>query len=333
MGGKSLVYTTTRRYLASEYHAFSKLVVSQLQPIFPSARITRLAAYSSKPDFGDLDLIIDDTSDRDTLLAHAEQLGITEVVQNGPVWSLGWGDFQVDLIFVPPVSFDFARHYFAFNDLGNLIGIVARRLAFKLGQHGLLYPFAEGDEFVEDIVVTRDFDQALHFLGYSSETYHRGFSSLSDIFCYATSSPFFSSEAYLPANRRNRDRVRDNKRPTYTAFLDHLSKRSPKEAPAIVPADHLQRAVETFPDFALRLSDARGKRNDQLQRRRLKQQAKKSLNGKVVSDITGLSGPDLGHFIATLRSERDDIEHWVAHQSPETVRDWIQSTWDRQKRR
>src|SRR5699024_5199762 len=106
----------------------------------PFRRYHVVPAYRSKPDFGDVDIVVasdglpDDWQER---LIRA--LGSRAHVSNGPVFSLEYDRFQVNILLQSESNFDFASRYFAWNNLGNLIGRIAHHLGFKFGHDGLWY--------------------------------------------------------------------------------------------------------------------------------------------------------------------------------------------------
>lgn len=313
MGGRALSNTETRRYSAAEYHAFAEKAVAALREILPDLRIEAVKAYRNKPDFGDLDIVVERSNAKERLEPHLEALGVTEVFRNGPVWSLGWGDFQVDLIFQSSEEFEFATCYFAYNDLGNLMGRTAHSMGFKLGHNGLRYVFREGNHKIAELVLTYDFDKALRFLGYTPVEYARGFDTLEEIFAFAASTMYYDPEPFLLENRSHRARVRDAKRPTYTAFLAYAQQHANEAGflGSLTQEDHLRRARQLFPDFAmaLHLQERQHARNKRV---------KALFNGQMVSEATGLEGKMLGAFIQQLR--KDDATHGG------DLNDWILST-------
>ncbi|KAJ1562551.1 hypothetical protein HK405_010747 [Cladochytrium tenue] len=173
--------------------------------------------------------------------------------------------FQVDLIAVRPAAFDFTLAYYAFNDLGAIIGAVARRLGFKLSSDGLHFVVGRADHNTaadikadrgtnsfddglgdipdghalsdlpglqqEDVLVSRDWDACLDFLGYDPTVFRRAFTAATandfhdssktvgsdagcdddnsgsanafrnpeDLFRFAVSSIYFSPSLFLPA--------------------------------------------------------------------------------------------------------------------------------------
>ena len=77
--------------------------------------------------------------------------------------------FQVDLIRVDCRHMESAFSYFAFNDLGNLLGRIFHRAGFKLGHKGMCYVVREeGNQSnaIKEIEVTTSWKEALEFAGY-----------------------------------------------------------------------------------------------------------------------------------------------------------------------
>lgn len=325
MGGNALSETRTRRYSADEYFALKDDVVSALKSILPDARIEDVKAYRQKPDFGDLDVVVENLDAKNRLEPALRKMGISEIVKNGPVWSLGWNDFQVDLLFQASEDYDFACKYFAFNDLGNLIGRTARRFDLKFGHDGLWYMFRDGNYKIADINLTKDFYTALEFLGYSADRYRKGFDSLPDIFHYVTTSIYYDHSAFLLENRTHKARVRDAKRPSYRAFLEYAREKQSNGPVSTLSKDEaMARAREWFPEFARQL-DAETRKHEKNVR------AKKRFNGQIVSDITGLQGKQLGSFMAYLRSclpeDKERRNEWILMTSDDVLRPWIMARY------
>lgn len=326
MGGNALQNTRTRRYCADEYFELKDKVIEAIRPLFPVARIEYVKAFRDKSDFGDLDILVEDLYSGERSEEELEdallQLGVSEVVINDSVWSLGWDDFQVDLLFQPSIHYDFASHYFAYNDLGNLIGRIARRFDLRFGHDGLWYMLLDGDYKIADINLTRDFSTAIEFLGYSYERYSKGFDTLEEIFQFVTTSPYYNHEVFLLQNRNHKARTRDAKRSSYRAFLEYASKHdSQQNIEPISKEEALTLARNFFPDFSTKIDQAWNDHNTWLE-------AKKKLNGKVISEITGLSGIPLGLFIDSLNSSfsekpLESLDQWVVKSDMETIREKI----------
>ena len=330
MGGNALKDVGVARLPAHLYTRLAGQVVARLTDgnLFPGMRACVIPAIRAKSDFGDLDVLVTHQEPRwgfdearQAVLATAFQP--TRLVPNGPVLSFdvavpddpetpdpGYAGarFQVDLIRVDPEVFLFAFGYFSYNDLGNLLGRVARLHGFKLGHDGLFRPLrAPGNEwhFVRDILVTRNWSRALQFLGYDPARWERGFDTMEEMFTFVTDSRAFHPTAFPLEHRSHRARVRDRKRPTYTAFLQHLTDRGLVPAAeirenrlAMMRKMGLARALDQFgfEDFARDWQQAHRDLRDALRFRQ-------RFNGDAVRRMTGLDGAALGQHMRALRAQ------------------------------
>lgn len=320
MGGNALKKTVTRRYLAEEYYVLVEQALSELQAKAPGAEMDDVKAYREKASFGDLDVVVKNVEGTKQQFAQAlVELGVTEVVKNGNVWSCGWGDFQLDLLFQQPKDYEFALRYFAWNDLGNLLGRTAHKAGFKFGHNGLKVVLRDGDYVVKELLVTSDFGQALQFLGFDPSRYEEGFDTLEEVFQYASSTPFFAVDAFLLENRSYKARVRDAKRPTYNAFLAWAEK---LDFPAPVKrekSEWLREACLEFPEFAVELDAVK-------QSHAKSKEAKLKFNGGMVSQLTGLTEKQLGELMKHLRKDAESkggLVDFVLAQSPSDLERWV----------
>lgn len=280
---------------------------------FVGARVETIRAYRQKPDFGDLDLLVEaealfalskDPEDRwEAARRWAVNMGATDFAQSGsgPL-SFGYplpegASFQVDLIAVPAAEFDSHRDYFAWNDLGNLMGAVAHKMGMKFGHKGLLYPLREGTHLVEEILVTNDTHKALEFMGYNPKRWAQGFDTMEDMFQFASSTPYFSPEMFALKNLNNKNRTRNRKRKTFMTFLSWLDDGNWTGTPYVFPEDRsvwVPSVRQAFPEFGRRLDDCIERvTNDRAIRERF--------NGRVLATWTGLEGQELGAALAKIR--------------------------------
>ncbi|MEJ7807070.1 MAG: hypothetical protein WKG03_14245 [Telluria sp.] len=317
MGGNAL-QTGSVRLGAARYHAVESMLLGLLQQRFPARRIEAIIAYADKPDFGDLDLLVEGGEGYDAALM-AAALGATEVVGNGAVTSIGVqldeGVFQVDLIAIPAPSFDFAAGYFGYNDFGNLVGRIAHQFGAKFGHLGLLYPLrdpANHSHLIDAVCITADFATALALLGYDAPRYAamraaRQFRTLDDMFRYVVSTPYASPAMYLLDQRSHKARIRDAKRATYNAFLTWLAQQPPGMVPAYPwgeegtalreeqQAHFLHTALAQLPAFRERYDKA-------LATAARARQLKRTFNGALVAGVTGLTGKELGLCMQRVRA-------------------------------
>jgi hypothetical protein len=331
MGGNALKNTQTRRLSKAEFEAVSAAVADTLARAFPAGRVASIPAYRAKADFGDLDILLSTEGmaaggggERLRRLA-TDTFNATELFKNGSVLSFDYRSkpdqaepgFQVDVITSPEIEFDFSLAYFSFNDLGNLIGRTAHKQGASFGHDGLWYYFRDGDYSFREILLTRDHDLALRFLGYDPSRFHRGFEDLEEIFQYVAGSEFFNRDIFLLANRNNQSRVRDRKRKTYTEFLQWCEAR-PNLPAYTYPEDKaswLPRLFRWFPAFE---DDYRAAQRDLA----ILRQVKTRFNGEIVAKLTGLHGKELGGLMKQIRNGFDSSEalhQFVLANTPEVI--------------
>lgn len=351
MGGNALTVfdgVKLKRYTAPEYTALVTDVKAKMAVAFPGARMEDIKTYRKKDSFGDLDLLIElpDMSDASQFRVHAAVRELFRPVvvlhqNNSNCITFSHKAFQIDVIMVPTDEYEFSSVYLAYNDLGNLIGRVAGGMGFKFGHDGLWYQFYETDangklditRMAEQVLVSRDVDRVLQFLGYDPVRYREGFDTIADIYDFVVGGEFFTRELYLLENRNRKARDRDAKRKTYMGFLDHIGRDN--SAPRITksyafPADHrawLPRAFSFFPEFE---TDYARVGREAVEHKI----AKAKFNGRVAQAATGLDDEALGAFMGWLRAiwVRDPdakraFQAWLVEEATtrEMVADWIRN--------
>ena len=306
MGGNAIKTVPIRRYQAEEYFALENEVRKKFQDHFHTNAYPILA-YRNKESFGDMDILVQ--------AEHLPPRWVETVValfdskehhKNGNVLSFEYKEFQIDLIVTPLVELVSSAQYFAYNDLGNLIGRVAHSMGLKLGHDGLTYKFMGAERYVfKEIKLLDDWEQILPVLGYDWNRYQRGFDTLEDIFEFVVSSPFFNKSIYALENRNHAARTRDSKRKTYMEFLTWLEsyKETPSqrfgtclESPNVEGKDKwLRYLFKEIPSFKEQY-DTTVLEFEQAQ------EYKKRFNGELVSLWTGLKKQELGKFMAWIKN-------------------------------
>ena len=226
-----------------------------------------IESYHDKQDFGDIDFLstIDkqifeklvEQTDNINIVAKAEQFSYAiefKIHDDVNITKSKAILVQVDYIKSNLDDFEFSKNFFAFNDLGNLIGRIAAQAGLSFGFDGLkrkIYVDNRGDiindlysneisvtSLVENarlfknelnrailktsIIVTKDFDNALKFLGFDVERFKQGFNNMNEVFEFVASSTFFNKDAFLFENRNHKARARDKKRSNYLAALEYF---------------------------------------------------------------------------------------------------------------
>ncbi len=318
MGGHAI--QNARRFPAEEFYPRARRILDQLAGVLPESRIRPVPFYRTKDSFGDFDVLVEsDGLGSDWIPIASSALRAGEVVRNGGVTSFDVDSLQVDLILAPREQFDFSLNYFAWNDLGNLMGRVARKIGFKFGHRGLFYVLREGDSHVSDVLVTRNFEGAVSLLGFDALRYRRGFDTLVDIFQFVADSSYFDPEVFPLQHRSHAARVRDRKRKTYREFLAWIQDHQAPKKGETADIDFLSLAENLFPSFKRRLQ----REKIDLEKRRT---AKHRFNGHRVRQWTGLDGEFLGELMRRLtqsKGGKEGVTEYVLSVPESEVRIWV----------
>ena len=332
MGGNALKNVETRRYQRDEYLALEKEVLDILREDFPGRRVAAIQAYREKESFGDMDVLLEsDNLNTDLMKYVKERFNTKQAVRNSHVVSFEYKDFQIDLICTTVKNFNTSASYFAWNDLGNLMGRVAHKLGFKYGHEGLSMTFRDGDYMYAEVEVSRSIRHIVEFIGYDYDRFADGFDTVEEIFEFTASSEFFNKEIYSLENRNHTSRTRDRKRKTYNQFLTWIET---AELPHAYPwatmreqggrefkKQFLERAFEFFPDFKAKYEKVQA----DFETWKL---VKQNFNGDLVREWTGLQDRELGDFMKHLRGVKDVFgkEAWdsmVLAAGQEGMKKWV----------
>lgn len=294
------------------------------------ARVEPIAAYRHKPDFGDLDVLVDSRVFQSmSPLSIVEALSINygkslPWVKNGPVLSVGLplpGDdqcLQLDLISTPATEFDFSLGYFSWNDMGNLVGRVAHKMGLKFGHDGLWLPIREGTNLFDELLITRDFGLALSFLGFDAARWREGFDSLDDIYQFVACGERFNPDLYPLENRNHTARVRDKKRPVYMGFLRWI-----EEQPTLNRYLWLKDKSAYLPEVMSAFPALQVEYDSSLARLAHSKAIRACFNGEMVGEITGLTGKALGGFMAHFKRAQGDGMENLPSLSKQQIRELI----------
>lgn len=177
-----------------------------------------------------------------------------------------------------------------------MLGRLFHACGLALRHDGLVWYHRDGDYLFNEVVLTRDFAQALRFMDYDPQVLEAGFDTPEDIYRYVASSPFFNRDIFLLENRNAKARVRDKKRKMYTDFLCWCEARP--DLPAFeYPAEKdrwLPRFASHFPHFQSAYYESLAALARQYR-------IKEKFNGAWVSEVTGLQGKELGVLMKQFR--------------------------------
>lgn len=337
MGGNALNYINvkSKRLDKKDFEVVTSKIQKVFDEIIESLSVSgikfrnkphSILAYKSKETFGDLDLLIpkeitDNVSYEEIMNMVANEFNYNDTLpfkernENDMTFSFGVPSdevdvfFQVDLINGESENYDFHSKYLNWNDLGNLIGVVASSNGFlKYGHDGIKYQFRDGTHLYKEYVLTTDWEKALVFFGYNVDDYNKGFQSLEDIYKYASSSKFFNKDLYSFESRNHIQRTRDKKRPTYNGFLKWIEMNDFNSIP--MDSDKWwSRVLEFFPEFNSEYDKIVSEYNEGKEKKKF---LRSYFNGQILAQYKpDLKNEEVGVYLNELKEIVDDFYKFV----------------------
>lgn len=339
MGGNALKAFGAKRVESTRARAIGATVCAALDKMLAddgfALQSHLIRAYRSKVDYGDLDILlpqefVDRNGHRPLVERLQGALGgdwpFVEAYPGAPAFHTAialeeGGSLQVDLMPVPSECFAYAQSFYAWNDLSKLFIILARQMnGLRFGNDGLSRSVKIDGRVLGVVTFTRDFDEALTFLGYDAVRYNQGFDTLEDMFEFAVSNPRFNTSMYQLENRTNRGRGQDKKRVTYQAFLAWMKDRDlPEYDWASDSTDWLELALDHF-------AGAREQYTALLASKDQSELIKQRYNGEVVASLTGLSRIELGAFMKAFKKHvgEETFTAWLGEATAEQIKTAVQ---------
>lgn len=322
MGGNILFFSKTRRYSREEYFELeSELLQLLWENIFIPEVYSQhikdilqpLKAYDTKDSFGDCDIIVNSKylkSNYIESIVASCNLRVGDWSKNGNVLSFAYKNFQIDLIITPEEHFQASLNYFKFNDIGNLTGRMSKKLGIKYGHKGCELIVRDGDQVLGEILLDRDNKILFEILGLDREKWEKGFIDLEDMFRWVSASKYFNKDIYLLENRNHYSRTRDAKRKTYHEFLEWIKDKEFKNNyphSDMTERDGYNIIHPYFEDIICKYwPHAKTEYDDIISRHIENQLVKTKIGGETVMELTGLSGKDLGMFMAFIKRTIDE---------------------------
>lgn len=297
MGGNLLKgkRITTKQY----YEIIDNLILLVSNSLSPDMSVNQIPFIKEKEDHGDIDLVVGYKDVIDYVRIY-ESLNnqdiISKIIVNSSNKSIHflYDGIQIDLIFIQNKSVEYAINYFSYNDLGNLLGRMSKRLGFKHGHLGLSFKLMYNTTVIKEYYLTNDFYVFLSNLGLDITTFKNGFDTYEEMFKYVLSSPYFNPSIYQYENLNHINRTRDRKRKTYNMFLDYISSIPFKKPYKLVDAPYYY-VYRSFPNIRETAQKALHEYVDSMHIR-------KALLGILRSEIYKLEGKELGEAIVLLKN-------------------------------
>jgi hypothetical protein len=279
-------------------------------------------AYRSKKDYGDVDILLDAAciqNKRDWAEKLMADLGVTNTQSVRNVFSMSYMNFQVDIFLVGTRRLESTYNFMSYNILGNLIGRIYHKFNLKYGEDGLFYVMrGYNDHSSKEISITRDMNKMLTFVGLSYERWLQGFSTLEEIFEYMISSPYFCSNSYDPQYFNVRKRAAE--RPDFLAFLTYLEENKiDKNYPFDKKKEVYLELIDGF--FVSNLKEEYQKH---LERQEVLQKIANKFNGRIVMELLGIQGEELGNFIYAYKKVKGEgFEEFILTSDLESIKNDI----------
>lgn len=264
--------------------------------------------YGDKSDFGDMDVVLSSALERpwDEVRAMIlRDLGIERYKITGAVFSTVYHDFQVDYFEKSAAIFLSTYNFLCFNDLGNLLGKMFRRLGLKYGEDGLFWVFRrQNGSYRRDILLSRDYQRIFALLELDAGPWERGFENLETMFRWVIASPYFSVAPFF--RRAPTTEKRLALRRTFREFLSFLERENitrtydyEKDRDHYIPL-----VAEHFPEV-----DLPGAVEAERVAEKRVEVIRKKFSGRIIMELyPELRGKELGEFIRLFRAQSDDMD-------------------------
>jgi len=317
MGGKALnkYGITTERKNTEEFLRIGKEIQEHIQFDFDFPVETEVVTcYHTKPDHGDLDLLIKiDEKFHNAGIDLKQYIEVAfaprAIHNNGGVYSFDYQNFQIDFIPVKESKWETAKTYYSYDPLGNIMGKTFHKFGLSYGWDGLFYKFRNfNGRLAQNILLTNDAERIFEFGSYDYQRYLQGFETLEDILKFAIDCKYFDTEIFQMDNLKSIDKKRNRKRGSYHVFLKYL-----KDNNINVRYDfhkdkelYLPMIDEAFPE-----ADLMG----QLYELRMKDRENKILSQRfngdlVMSWLPDLKGKELGEAMSNFKKSFDSEEDY-----------------------
>lgn len=279
--------------------------------------------YHNKPTYGDVDVILNATViSRNTpnwqekwLNPLLKDLGNPTMKQVRNVISLNYMNFQVDFFMEGESKFETSYNFMCYNILGNLLGRIFHKFNLRYGEDGLAYVLRGFNNHVsKEIVICKNLETILGFIGLSYERWLHGFDELEDIFKYVIDCKYFCSNSYNPEYFNIQKRATE--RPDFNKFLDYLeTNKIEKNYP--FEKDKLKYLPEIDSYFG---SDLKEKVEIHMQQQQIAYDISQKFNGKIVMELLNIEGKELGSFIHGFKEWQDHhFESFILENDQDTI--------------
>jgi len=330
LGGLALKNTKTRRYEKDEFYKLAELLIPEMEEVFQT-EVALVKSYHTKESFGDMDLLIldDGRLDGKDIREKIDEIwSPNEIVRNDKIFSFDINELQIDLIWTPIENWETSQVFFAYNDLGNLMGKLFHKFGLKYGFNGVTYIYNIENKRLGEITITKDMKEAFEFLRLDWNHFERGFEDLEEIFNYVISSPYFSAESFYLENLNATNRRRNIRRKVYNQFIQYVNRTG--------EYSHLPKIEKSFDwnsdksvywqiiDQAFPTAKFFETQSMLIDKAAKEQERRSKFNGKLVMDkYPNLSGKDLGDWLIiferSMSNNKEEFDEYLDKHSSEEI--------------
>lgn len=327
MGGRALEKfgIKTERKSTKDFLRIANIIESKIQEDL-NIETHVVKFYHEKETHGDLDLLVkidhNFYNKNINLKKWVEETfksnGI--YVSNGPI-SFDYENFQVDIIPIKESNWNF-RTWFDYDPSSNLVGKISHRFGCKYSWEGLKYNYrGDNGKVIKNIIISKDNDKILKWLGFDSDRYNLGFDKLEDIFEWVINSKYFSPELYDPENLSHIDRKRNQKRQTFQEFRNYISNISYEKTG--YKFDRVKENYWNFIDESFPESNFLNEIKKCQEKERLINEIKEKFNGHIIMEIfPELQGKELGNVMTNFK---DSFQNWNEYVMTHTKEEIIEN--------
>ncbi len=300
MGGN--MFQKTRRIRKSTFNRANNEILNILNSNgFVNSR--PIKSITEKKTFGDIDILISNQYFNNLKPSDFIKQCFGDVLfqYTSSGISFVYRGIQVDFILINWDLLETHTTFYDYNDLGNLIGRLAKFYYCKYKPIGLYFTLytPKKDKKLDDIFLSSDITEIFNFLGLDYDRYKLGFDTYKDAFDFVMASHCFNSKMYFEKGVVDSESFRrDRKRKTYVRFLNYIKNKNITERERDSLVAVLPKIDSTFKNVNL-ISRIDKKLEDYEEYNK----SKDAFNGKVVMAYTGLTGKELGDFMGYLRNE------------------------------
>jgi len=324
MGGKAIKKVETRRYTRKEFEDLRGRI--KWFSRYSGGRVHIVDFFFEKDSFGDVDVLVEMTHPEaaENILKNVAH---NEVVRNGTVISFDInGNFQCDLIKVPTEDWDFAKAFYAYNDLGLILGRMARRLGFTYGFDGLKYKVYSEDKTTKlgEIFLSKNPKEAFELFELDWTEFEKGFNNMDEVFDYVFKSRFATQKIFERNFQNSANRRRDAKRPSLELIENYVEKnkdRIPYDVDESFLDGVLDMLNQKFPKAKLKYTI--WKMNKEYERE--KEAAEIFSGADAMECVKGLEGAELGKMLNGFKSCYTDFTGLRLREGKEKMKELFRS--------